>query len=355
MVATFDLLADLPLGIDSYSLVGLAEDVSSGIHRQTTVTTVHGDGLDGSSEDVTYDGIDHDRLQDDGPSPDLPTGRMTLGEYCSAIGSIDLFPNKAPEREVSRAYRRWAFDAAGLDLALKQAGRPLHEVLGLEVGRLRFVVSIRLGEPPTLEPVTSRLAIAPDLQFKLDPTADWDEAIVTALASTDAVESVDFKAFYTDSLVEQKGGVELYELVVSALPEALIEDPDLRDPKIREFLEPHRGRITWDAPFHSIGDIESLEWKPRMVNVKPSRLGGLKELLDTYDWLAERGIECYSGGQFELGIGRRQNQLLAAIFHPGSPNDLAPVGWNVTEPAPPLGAGPLDVVPTAAGFDAIVT
>ena len=50
-------------------------------------------------------------------------------------------------------------------------------------------------------------------------------------------------------------------------------------PEIDELLEPHRDRITWDAPIHSIADIEALPFAPRMVNLKPSRLGGLRSLL----------------------------------------------------------------------------
>ena len=73
-----------------------------------------------------------------------------------------------------------------------------------------------------------------------------------------------------------------------------------------------------------------------MVNVKPSRAGGLRSLLDTYDWCAERGITAYGGGQWELGCGRGQIQYLASLFHPDAPNDVAPSGYN--DPSVPGGA-----------------
>ena len=53
-----------------------------------------------------------------------------------------------------------------------------------------------------------------------------------------------------------------------------------------------------------------------MVNIKPSRLGGLRNLLDAYDYCAEHDIGCYGGGQFELGVGRGQNQYLASRVPP---------------------------------------
>ena len=91
--------------------------------------------------------------------------------------------------------------------------------------------------------------------------------------------------------------------------------------------------MTWDAPIHSVADIEALPFPPRMVNVKPSRFGTVERLLAAYDHLAARGIRAYGGGQFELGPGRGQIQYLASLFHPGAPNDVAPGGYN--EPVPP--------------------
>jgi hypothetical protein len=99
-----------------------------------------------------------------------------------------------------------------------------------------------------------------------------------------------------------------------------------------------------------VGDIEALEWLPRSVNVKPSRLGSLRNLLDLYDWCAERDIAMYGGGQSELGVGRGQIQLLAAIFHPRGPNDIAPRGWDWNEPPPNLPGTPLDPAPAQVGF-----
>jgi hypothetical protein len=115
-------------------------------------------------------------------------------------------------------------------------------------------------------------------------------------------------------------------------------------------LAPHRERFSWDATIHSIADIEALPYPPRMVNIKPSRLGGLRNLLDAYDYCAERGIGNYGGGQFELGVGRGQNQYLASMFHADAPNDVAPTGFNLPSPAPGLPSSPLPPTPSATGF-----
>ena len=155
---------------------GLSAQVSSAFERLTTVVHLHGGGVEGVGEDVVYDGEDQVALQEAGPTLAL-AGSYTLGEFCELIDSLDLFPAE-PKRDVSRLYRRWTFDSAALDLALRQAGQPLHEVLGLEARPVTFVVSLRLGEPPTLDPVTSRLARYPTLRFKLDPTSSWTPGLV---------------------------------------------------------------------------------------------------------------------------------------------------------------------------------
>ena len=113
-----------------------------------------------------------------------------------------------------------------------------------------------------------------------------------------------------------------------ALPEAWLEDPALTD-ETTPVLEPHRDRVTWDAPIHSVEDIEALLWPPKTVNVKPSRFGSIERLFAAYDYCEEHGIGAYGGGQWELGPGRGHIQLLAALFHPETPNDVAPREFNL--------------------------
>jgi L-alanine-DL-glutamate epimerase-like enolase superfamily enzyme len=346
-MTTWERLADLPLEITGYELAPLHALVSSEFERKTTLIRLQGGGEVGIGEDVTYDGVDQEILQAAGPALPL-AGRFTLASFAERVAELELFP-QPPQREVSVRYRRWAYESAALDLALRQAGETLHGALGREPRAVSFVVSLRLGEPPSLEPVQRRLALYPWMRFKLDPTSSWDDRLLAALAATGAVDSVDFKAFYTGTIVDQPADPELYGRVVAALPHAWIEDPALT-PQTEPVLAAHRERFSWDAPIHSIADIEQLPYPPRMVNVKPSRLGGLRNLLDAYDYCAERGIGTYGGGQFELGAGRGQNQYLASLFHADAPNDVAPSGFNLPEPAPGLPSSPLPPQPARLGF-----
>jgi len=346
-MSTYELVADLPVHIEGYALEGLVQDVSSDFTRKSTVIRLHGGGEEGLGEDVVYEPVDHEIAQQAGPTLPL-AGDWTIASFAGQLATLDLFP-EPPQRDVSALYRTWAYESAALDLALRQAGEPLHAVLGRTPRPLTFVVSLRLGEPPSPEPVARRLERYPTLRFKLDPTSSWDEALIAELVATGAVDSVDFKGLYVGSVVDQAADPVLYRRVIEAFPDAWIEDPKLT-PEIDELLAAHRDRITWDANIHSIADIEALPFAPRMVNLKPSRLGGIQPLFDAYDFTAARGIGAYGGGQFELGPGRGHIQYLASLFHPDTPNDTSPSGFHVADPPPGLPASPLPPAPSATGF-----
>jgi hypothetical protein len=350
-VATFDALADLPIRIEGYELAGLEHDAGSFVRRSTEVR-IRGGGEEGVGEDVTYEADDHAVLQEAGPRHDL-TSPATLGELCELAGTLDLFP-APPAREVSRLYRRWAFESAALDLALRQAGRPLHEVLGREPRPIRFVASMRLapledGARSSFEPARRKLERYPTLRLKLDPANDWSDELIAELVATGAVDSLDLKGFYRGTPVDVDTDPILYGRLVEAFPKAWLEDPDLTE-ETRPVLEPAFDRITWDAPIHSIEDIEGLPFKPTMVNIKPSRVGSLEHLCAMYDYCAAQSIGAYGGGQWELGAGRGQIQYLASLFHPDTPNDTAPRGYNEAEPPAGLPTSPMDARLAPTGF-----
>jgi hypothetical protein len=346
-VSAWERLAELTVEIEDYSLQGLRAEVSSDFERKSTIIRLRGAGEEGVGEDVTYDAVDHEIMQAAGPTLAL-AGRFTLASFAERLAELSLF-TQAPQRDVSQRYRTWAYESAALDLALRQAKTTLHAALDREPLPVRFVVSLRLGEPPTLAPVSRRLELYPGLRFKLDPTSSWDEPLIAGLVATGAVDSVDFKGLYTGTIVDQPADPVLYRRVVEAFPDAWIEDPKLT-PEIDAVLAGHRERFSWDAPIHSIADIQALPYPPRMVNIKPSRLGGLRSLLDAYDYCAANGIGNYGGGQFELGVGREQIQYLASLFHADAPNDVAPTGYNLPDTPPDLPSSPLAPRPSAAGF-----
>lgn len=342
----YDSVRDLPLLVTGYSLEPHELQASPTFLRKTTVVRLTGGGEEGLGEDVTYDAPDHDAIQARGAVLPL-AGEWTIDGFSRHLGSLALFEPE-PVREASLDYRRWAFESAALDLALRQAGASLGDVVGREPRPVSFVVSGGLGEPPSTARVEAWLDLYPSLRFKLDARPDWDDGIFSRLAELGCVDSIDLKGQYRGTSVDNPPDIGLYARVLETFPDAWIEDPALT-PETTSLLEPHSGRVTWDAIIHSVADIDALRWKPETVNVKPSRFGSLERLLAAYEHCEAEGIGAYGGGQWELRIGRGQIQLLAALFHSDTPNDVAPVGFN-REPAPGLPASPLTVTPRPTGF-----
>ena len=353
-MATFDRIAELPLQIESCELEVL-EFTLGDFERLTTLVKLRGDGQEGIGEDVTYDPVDHLAQRDGGPPAGL-SGSRSFAEFSELIGETDLFPASAPERDVSRAYRRWGFESAALDLALRQADTNLPAALQREPRPVNFVSSMRLApfgseQHSSIDPLLDRLAVYPTLRFKLDPTNDWDEGLIAALVQTGAVDSLDLKGFYKGTPVDVETDPALYAKLIEAFPDAWLEDPDVNE-ETKPLLDPVAERVTWDAPIHAVADIEAMPWAPKMVNIKPSRFGAVRELLAAYDYCEGQGIGAYGGGQTELGQGRGQIQYLASIFHPDTPNDVAPSGYNDPDRArkPGLPSSPLEPRPASTGF-----
>ena len=317
---------------------------------------LRGGGEEGVGEDVVYTVVDHFSHRDAGPVLiDRFREVSTFGEFCDLLGELDLFNGIAPEMEASRNYRRWAYESAALDLALRQAGTSLHERLGIEPRPVRFVCSTRLStfeddSASSLEPVTKRLEKHPTLEFKLDPENDWTPELIDELKKVATVRVLDLKGHYKNTPVDVETDPDLYRRVAEAFPEAWIEDADLDHPGAREALEPYLDRLSWDAPLHSLDDILALERQPKAINSKPSRFGSMREILAVYEFCVENGITVYAGGQGEFEPGRGQAQYLASLFHPDSTNDIAPSVYN--DPSVPDGMpdSPLTPSPAPTGF-----
>src|ERR1700753_2727835 len=183
-MASYDAIKDLPLEIEDCAFEGLELKMGE-FERLTTVIKLRGAGEEGIGEDVVYDAIDHIGQQSHGP-PEGLAHSGTFDEFSRKLDGIDLFPAGERERaDVSRDYRRWAYESAALDLALRQAGTNLSAALGREPKALHFVNSLRLagfaeGEQSSIEPIEERLAVYPTLRFKLDPFNDWDDQLIRA-------------------------------------------------------------------------------------------------------------------------------------------------------------------------------
>jgi hypothetical protein len=348
----WDRLRGLPVLVESYDVERLSTQLAYRFERVTTKVRLIGAGAEGLGEDVSPLEDGPETLHAAGAVLPL-AGEWTLESLCDRLAELDQWP-VPPQWDVARRWRNWAFESAALDLALNQAGRALHDVLGREPAPVRFVNSLGLGDPPTFDPIRRRLELHPGLRFKIDVTSAWTPELMQEVAATGAVEIVDFKGQYGLDTAPLPELLAMYERAVAAFPDALLEDAhDL--PEVTALLAPEAHRISYDAPIHSVADIGATPLDPRALNIKPCRVGDLRSLFDVYDATAARGLITYGGGMGELDVGRGQIQLLAALFHPDGPNDVAPGGYNADTPAAELPASPLPADPGATGFRRVAT
>jgi hypothetical protein len=340
-------LAELPLVVEACEYDRLHAVAAYGFERTTTHVRLAGAGADGLGEDASVFHEDGTTLHETRPVLQVE-GEWTLAGFCEHLATLDLWA-APPEWDGLRRLRGWAFEAAALDLALRQAGRPLHDVLDLRPRPVRFVNSLGLGEVPSIEPLQRRLARSPGVRFKLDAEATWPAALVEAVAATGAVDTIDFKGQYGLEVKDAEALGALYDRVLAAFPDAYLEDPhDL--PGIAERLGDHLDRVSYDAPIRSAEDIGATPLHARVVNVKPGRIGGLRQLFEVYARCERERRPMYGGGFGELGVGRGQIELLAALFHADAPNDVAPSAYNEDDPVGSLPASPLPPRPARSGF-----
>ncbi len=340
-------LAGLPLVIEACDYDRLHAVLAYEFERITTQVRLVGDGADGLGEDVSVFREDGTALHEAGRPLPLE-GEWTLAGFCDHLATLELW-TEPPEWEGALRLRKWAFESAALDLALRQAGHSLHDVLALEPQPVRFVNSLGLGKEPSIEPVRRRLARSPGVRYKLDAEATWPSALVDQVAATGAVDTIDFKGQYGFEVEDPEALRRLYDHVLAAFPDAYLEDPhDL--PEIAQLLADHLERVSYDAPIRDPQDIGTTPLAARVVNVKPSRIGSLRALFDVYARCARERRPMYGGGMGELGVGRGQIELLAALFHADAPNDVAPSAYNEDDPPGELPPSPLAPRPQTTGF-----
>jgi hypothetical protein len=276
---SWEALGRLPLTVDSVVFDRQAATFAYGFERITTLVRLVGGGLEGHGEDVSLHEGDEQSLHVLNPDLGL-VGSWSLESFCDHLATVDPFA-VPPEWEPARRWRNWAFESAALDLALAQAGLPLHEALGRSPAPLRFVNSLGLGDPPTFDPVARRLEVHPELRFKLDVTHAWSPELMAEVAATGAVEIVDFKGHYGLDTGDDGALLAMYERAIELFPDALLEDAhDLPEvaalrlgggrPHLLRRADPLRRRL------------DTVPLRPRAVNIKPCRVGDLRSLLEVY-------------------------------------------------------------------------
>ena len=291
-------IAALPLAVDRGWTTGGAvalADYPDGL-RPTTEVTLAGGGHAGRGEHVAFMETEQTAFRT-GLADLLPRRRTTVGAWSGELAARRVPP-----------YARGALEAAAIDLALRQAETSLFRLAGTAPRPIRYVVS----RDARADPVATAARPAGGHELKLDVASGWDDGVWRKLARTAPIAILDWKG----------GGAGAdFVRAHAALPDALHEDP-----RAIEFPAALATRLACDASVQRATDVTTMRPPPAAVNLKPARVGGILEALAVIDACAARSVAVYFGGMWEVGVGRAQLHVLASLFAPDGPNDVAPLG-----------------------------
>ena len=245
---------DLPIAVESSSFEALEPSGPMGIEDFTTTQLrLKGCGEEGIGEQVGMAPVQHSLRASHYP---LTGEWSTLADFLGHLDTIDMWP-EPPEHELERNWRRWTFESAALDLALRQSGTSLPEVLGRAPQPVTFVNSFGLGDPPDIDKVARRRAQHPTVGFKLDVAPSWTQEIMDRIAAVEGVATIDFKGQYGLEVKDQAALLAMYERTLATFTEAVFEDPH-DDPAVLEMLAPIAERVSYDAPITAVESIAAV-------------------------------------------------------------------------------------------------
>ena len=247
----YERIADLPLEIGAYALEGRSRRINDEFerrhHRSSTSRAAARRARRGRHLRPGRAAVPA------GPRPGAAArGRLDVRLVLATTSAGSTCSRRRPTCPRSATTAAGRTSRAALDLALRQAG-PLARRRRSAATRepISFVVSLRLGEPPSADPVTRRLAAYPGTALQARPVARLGRRARRRARGTGAVASIDFKGAYKGTPVDTPTDPGLYRRFAEGFPDAWLEDPDLTVPEADAALRPYRDRITWDAPIHS--------------------------------------------------------------------------------------------------------
>ena len=212
---------------------------------------------------------------------------------------------------------------ACLVLIANQQGVALHELLGRPAMKIRSGLSIGLKD--TKAELLQAVARAVErgyhrvkMKVKQGQDVDWVAAVRDRYPGVPLM--VDANGDYSLEDTEQLQRLDAFDLM-------MIEQPlSYSDIIEHASLQPHlKTAICLDESIHSLADATAAIsiGACRVINVKQGRVGGLLESIRIAHYAAGVGIDVWSGGMDETGIGRAVNIHLQTVDGFSLPGDTS--------------------------------
>jgi O-succinylbenzoate synthase len=229
-----------------------------------------------------------------------------------------------------------------LNLIALQRGQPLHELMGRPVKKIMSGISIGLkGSQAELLAAVER-AVAKKygrvkMKIKRGQDVEWVRAVRERFP--DLRLMVDANGDYSLSDTALLKQLDAFDLMMVEQPLSysdIFEHSALQ----REL----KTAICLDESIHSLADAAAAIalGACRIINIKQGRVGGLMESMRIARFCADRGVDVWSGGMDETGIGRAVNIHLQTAEGFSLPGDTSETNIYFDEDIadPPVVLGP---------------
>jgi O-succinylbenzoate synthase len=221
------------------------------------------------------------------------------------------------------AFARSGLEMACWDALAKRAGKPLAELLGGT--RAEVVSGVSLG----IERDAGRMLGLIDqylgegyrrIKLKIGPGHDVEVVRRVRERFPDLALQVDANSAYTLDDLEILKRLEEFDLLLIEQP--LAHDDIIDHARLQSAL---RTPVCLDESIHSADDArKALDLGAcRVINIKVSRVGGLREARRVHDLCHARGVPVWCGGMHEFGIGRAANLAIASLPGFTLPGDVS--------------------------------
>ncbi|HMB02360.1 MAG TPA: o-succinylbenzoate synthase [Isosphaeraceae bacterium] len=221
-----------------------------------------------------------------------------------------------------------AFARSGLEMACgdalaKREGKALAEWLGGTRAEVASGVSLGIErDPGRLFELIDRYLGEGYRRIKLKIAPGHDVEVVRRVRARypGAALQVDANSAYTLDDIETFRRIDDFDLLLIEQP--LAHDDIIDHARLQAAL---RTPICLDESIHSADDArKALDLGAcRVINIKVSRVGGLREAKRVHDLCRARGVPVWCGGMHEFGIGRAANLAIASLPGFTLPGDVS--------------------------------
>jgi o-succinylbenzoate synthase len=279
---------------------------------------------------------------------------LPLVEPGATVGEIERRFGRVRGHGMAKA----TIENALLILLAEQKGVPLHELLGRPARKIMSGLSIGLKDTTdqllaAVERAVARGYHRVKMKVKKGQDVDWVRAVRQRFP--DVPLMVDANGDYTLADVELLQQLDEFDLMMVEQP--LSYSDIIEHAALQKVM---RTAICLDESIHSLADAAAAIsiGACRVINIKQGRVGGLLESMRIAHEAALLGVDTWSGGMDETGIGRAVNIHLQTAEGFSLPGDTSETSVYFTEDivdqAVVLGEGGFIDIPPGVGIGARV-